>query len=104
MRWLIGGGDVQLARVLGLKAALNLAEREITSSAERLEIIGSKALQQIADDATARAPTLVKDTQDIFPISPQRHPRIYFASPGVIHPNVVASGPGLHAQLVAGLS
>ena len=75
-----------LARVLGLKAALNLAEREITSSAERLEIIGSNALQQIADDATARAPTLVKDTQDIFPVSPQRHSRIYFASPGVNHP------------------
>ncbi|EYR83772.1 glycoside hydrolase family 3 protein [Shinella sp. DD12] len=79
--------EMALARVLGMKAALNLhGERKIAPRQARLEAMNSEAQKSIAAEATVRAPTLVKDVQNLFPISPQAHRRIYFAGMDVLHP------------------
>lgn len=76
-----------LARVLGTKAALRLHQKgEIGSRHERLSAINSSGQKAVAAEATALAPTLVKDLQKLFPISPRTHRRIYFAGMDVIHP------------------
>lgn len=76
-----------LARVLGTKAALKLHQRrEIGPRHERLSAINSAGQKAVAAQATALAPTLVKDLQKLFPISPRTHRRVYFAGMDVIHP------------------
>ncbi|MFK0206390.1 glycoside hydrolase family 3 protein [Agrobacterium sp. NPDC090283] len=78
--------DMALLRVLGMKAALRLDQREIESRPARLEKIGSSEIETVADRATTLAPTLVKDVQNLLPITPEKYRRIYFASLDVLHP------------------
>jgi beta-N-acetylhexosaminidase len=40
----------------------------------------------IADRTTRRAPTLVKDTQNLLPLSPETHHRVLVITPGIIRP------------------
>lgn len=76
-----------LARVLGMKAALKLhRKRELGPRRERLMAINTPGQKEVAARAMSLAPTLVKDVQKLFPISPQTHRRIYFAGMDVIHP------------------
>ncbi|WP_024819352.1 gluconokinase, GntK/IdnK-type [Arthrobacter sp. 31Y] len=68
-----------LRRILGLKASmgLHLASREsLVPAAEALAVIGSEAHRAIAADIADKTVTLVKDTANHLPITPQTHPRI----------------------------
>ncbi len=68
-----------LRRILGLKASLglHLASREsLVPAAEALAVIGSEAHRAIAADIADKTVTLVKDTANNLPITPQTHPRI----------------------------
>jgi beta-N-acetylhexosaminidase len=70
-------------RVLALKASLGLHD---TASARPAGAISRAPDKAIADAALRRAPTLVKDTQGLLPISPQRHKRVLVISGGIISP------------------
>ena len=78
--------DAALSRVLGLKAALGLHSADDTPPAERLRVLDRPASRATAQDAFARAPTLIKDVAGLFPISPGSHRRIYFATTGIVSP------------------
>ena len=70
-------------RVLALKAALGLHDPASARPAGAMSRSTDKA---IAEAALRRAPTLVKDTQGLLPISPQRHKRVLVITGGIISP------------------
>lgn len=70
-------------RVLALKAALGLHEAARVGPAGTIARASDKAA---ADAAMLRAPTLVKDTLGLLPISPQRHRRVLVISGGIVSP------------------
>ncbi|MCP3470882.1 glycoside hydrolase family 3 protein [Bradyrhizobium sp. CCGUVB1N3] len=70
-------------RVLALKAALGLHELPTIRSTGAIARATDKV---IADAALRRAPTLVKDTLGLLPISPRRHRRVLVISGGIISP------------------
>lgn len=70
-------------RVLALKAALGLHD---ATSARPPGAISRASDKAIAGAALRRAPTLVKDTQGLLPINPQRHKRVLVISGGIISP------------------
>ncbi|WP_458782094.1 gluconokinase, GntK/IdnK-type [Arthrobacter sp. D3-16] len=68
-----------LRRILGLKASLGLhvkARNELVPPVEALGVIGSEEHRAIAAEIADKTVTLVKDTADNLPITPQTHPRI----------------------------
>jgi len=68
-----------LRRILGLKASLGLhriAREQLVPSAEALGVIGSDAHRAIAADVADKTVTLVKDTAQNLPITPETHKRI----------------------------
>lgn len=69
-----------LQRILGLKAKLNLntkqAEGTLIKDESELEVVGSEEHLQMRADAADKGITLVKDTQNNLPISPETHKRI----------------------------
>ena len=69
-----------LRRILGLKAKLNLhlkqAEGTLLKDASELEVIGCEEHLEMRADAADKGITLVKDTQNNLPISPETHRRI----------------------------
>lgn len=69
-----------LKRVLGLKAKLNLntkqTEGTLIKDESELEVVGSEEHLQMRADAADKGITLVKDTQNNLPISPETHKRI----------------------------
>ena len=72
--------DEAITRQLALKAALGLHKpRELPA----LDLAANKRL---ADEAARRAPTLVKDTQALLPISPEKHKRVLVFSTGIVFP------------------
>jgi beta-N-acetylhexosaminidase len=85
-------------RVLGLKAALGLHKEDSRTDSERLDAIGTKANRVAADAITRRAPTLVKDAQNLLPLDRVKHKRILVFSGGIVHPlggNALFILPGL---------
>lgn len=75
--------DDALLRVLGLKAALGLHK-----PAQNRQEVGLRTPEAVATatEAFQRAPTLVKDVQNLFPLSPERHRKVLFVSGGIISP------------------
>jgi beta-N-acetylhexosaminidase len=69
-------------RVLALKAAVGLHD----ATSRPAGAISRASDQIIAQAALRRAPTLVKDTQGLLPISPERHKRVLVISGGIISP------------------
>lgn len=69
-----------LRRILGLKAKLNLHEKQqahtLTKTKETLQVIGSEEHLNMRREAADKGITLVKDTQGNLPISPKTHKRI----------------------------
>ncbi|MFE4194250.1 gluconokinase, GntK/IdnK-type [Paenarthrobacter sp. NPDC056912] len=66
-----------LRRILGLKAILGLHVRqELVPPVEALGVIGSEAHRAIAADVADKTVTLVKDTANNLPITPDTHKRI----------------------------
>jgi beta-N-acetylhexosaminidase len=75
--------DAALARILGLKAALGLHRGVRPADLSGLGLADDRAR---ADAVTARAPTLVKDTQGTLPLSPDRHRRVLVLTTGIVSP------------------
>ena len=75
-----------LIRVLGLKAALGLHRGDGGSTVAQMGHLGSAADRAAAAAITARAPTLVKDTQGLLPLTQARHKRLLVVSGGVFSP------------------
>jgi beta-N-acetylhexosaminidase len=73
--------DEAVARILALKAALGLHRGPAAVPA-----IDAAAHRRLADDAARRAPTLVKDTQALLPLDPQKHRRVLVFSTGIVFP------------------
>ncbi|TNB75275.1 glycosyl hydrolase [Arthrobacter sp. BB-1] len=68
-----------LRRILGLKASLGLHRTpadQLVPPAEALAVIGSGEHRAIAAEIADKTVTLVKDTANNLPITPQTHPRI----------------------------
>lgn len=74
-----------LIRTLGLKAKLGL-HKGFTPAASQTAAFATPENARIAQSVIARAPTLVKDTQSLLPLSPTRHKRLLVVSTGVIEP------------------
>ena len=75
--------DQALTRVLGLKAWAGLHKGAAPVNRAAL---GQPANKAAAQAVTARAPTLVKDVQNLLPLSPARHRRVLVVSTGVVVP------------------
>lgn len=73
-------------RVLGLKSALGLHNGQRVPAAERLARLRSPEALAASKAGFERAPTLVKDVQDLFPISPDRHRRVLIVTTGIVSP------------------
>jgi len=91
LRRAVGDGSLEEARVedavlrvLGLKAKLGL-HKGVSAARPKFGTAESKA---IAEKIGARAPTLVKDTQELLPLDPQKHRRVLVITPGIIFPFV----------------
>lgn len=78
--------DDALLRVLGLKAALGLHKSKRAPLAERMSRLRRPEAAAAAHAAFSRAPTLVKDVQGLFPLSPERHRKVLFVTGGIISP------------------
>ncbi len=69
-----------LERILGLKAAVNLHKKsdrgELMPKKDSLNIIGQDEHLDMAAEAADKGITLVKDSLDQLPITPETHPRI----------------------------
>lgn len=69
-----------LKRILGVKASLNLHQKQkenaLVLPKEKLEIIGSEEHKKLAEDLADRYVTLVKDTRNYLPMTPERYKRI----------------------------
>ncbi|NJS39508.1 MAG: glycoside hydrolase family 3 protein [Rhodobacteraceae bacterium] len=76
--------DEAMIRILGLKAALTL-HKTGHQPADRSQLFNPENAAQ-AQAVTARAPTLVKDTKGIIPISPTKYRRVLVYSTGIVTP------------------
>ena len=76
--------DEAMVRVLGLKAALGL-HRDGKAPADRSKLFNPGSATT-AKAITARAPTLVKDVQDLLPLDPKRHHRVLVYTTGIVTP------------------
>jgi beta-N-acetylhexosaminidase len=73
--------DEAVTRQLALKAALGLHLR-----AEPVKVPDAAANRAYAEAITRRAPTLVKDTQALLPLDPEKHRRVLVFSTGIVFP------------------
>ena len=74
--------DEAVTRILAAKAALKLhikrREGTLVPKRENLSVIGCGQHKAWAKECADKAVTLVKDTQKLLPISPQKHKRVLF--------------------------
>ena len=78
--------NAALMRILGLKAALGLHRTAFVPAADQRAALGRPADRAAAQAITNRAPTLVKDTQNLLPLSPAKTRRLLIVSGGIISP------------------
>ena len=90
-----------VSRVLGLKAALGLHVGRGLPQPDGLARLGTPANREIADGSFRRAPTLVKDTQNLLPLNPVTHRRVLVISGDIISPVHAASAFVLPDRLAA---
>lgn len=73
--------DEAVTRILAVKASLHLPEKKaagtIVPGAEMLETVGCEKHRAWAKKVADRAITLVRDRQNLLPISPEKTPRLY---------------------------
>lgn len=71
-----------ITRILATKAALKLhirqAEGTLVPTCEDMELIGCKEHTQWAKGCADKSITLVKDTQNLLPITPKKHKRVLY--------------------------
>ena len=73
--------DEAVTRILATKASLHLPEKQaqgkLVPGPEALETVGCEAHRAWAREVADRAVTLVRDEQNLLPISPKKYPRVY---------------------------
>ena len=73
--------DEAVTRILAIKAALGLHRRQkagtLVPRQEELAVIGCKKHRAWAKEVADKAVTLVKDTQKLLPLSPEKYRRVY---------------------------
>lgn len=70
--------DEAVTRILATKAALGLhRKKELVPGVEALNVVGCERHRRWARETADKAITLVKDTQNLLPLSPDKTPRIY---------------------------
>ncbi|WP_197069700.1 glycoside hydrolase family 3 protein [Paenibacillus sp. FSL R5-0345] len=78
--------DEAVTRILALKASLGLhrkqQEDKLVPGLDALSVMKCEEHEKWAQECADQAITLVKDTQSLLPISPERHKRILFFSLG----------------------
>jgi beta-N-acetylhexosaminidase len=73
--------DEAVTRILALKAALGLYRKNNIPNQETIQaVIGCKKHQDLSRECADKAITLVKNVQDVLPISPQKYKRVLFHS------------------------
>ncbi len=72
--------DEAVIRQLGLKAAVGLHKPAASGA------MASAETRAYADAVAKRAPTLVKDVQNLLPLDPQKHKRVLVISGGIVFP------------------
>jgi beta-N-acetylhexosaminidase len=77
-----GRVDAAIIRQLGLKAKLGLYAPETMPKGEA----PNASANAYATDVIRRAPTLVKDVQNLLPIGPEKHKRVLIVSGGIVFP------------------
>lgn len=82
--------DEAVTRVLALKAALGLhkADRAEPNLDVARSTVATEESRLVAQGVAARVPTLVKDTKNLLPLSPDKYKRVLVYSGGVILPFV----------------
>ena len=87
MRDAVSSGDVSMerldeavTRILAMKASMGLVDKQQANSLipepEALDIVGCQEHLDLARKSADKAITLVKDTQNLLPISPEKTPRV----------------------------
>ena len=79
-----------VTRILATKASLGLHKDIRVPGPEALFAVGCPQHRAWASEVADKAVTLVKDTQNLLPISPKKYPRVYL---NVIQKNIVADDP-----------
>jgi beta-N-acetylhexosaminidase len=67
--------DEAVTRILALKASLHIHDRERFTSENYREVVGCKAHKELAELCADEAVTLVKDTQKLLPVTPEKYKR-----------------------------
>lgn len=84
--------DEAVTRILALKAKLGLHKAQLPPELETARALLSEPASAItAHSVTSRVPTMVKDTQNLLPLSPERHRRVLVFSGDIVMP--LAPGP-----------
>ena len=65
-----------LERILGLKASLQLHQKSLVADEATLSVVGNQEHLKLQREAADRAITLVKNTKNELPITPETHKRI----------------------------
>ena len=73
--------DEAVARILALKASLKLPEKKaagtLVPGPEALDIVGQEKFTSWAKEVADKSVTLVRDDQNLLPISPKKYKRVY---------------------------
>lgn len=79
--------DEALTRILALKAALKLPQKQkegnLVPAESALSVIGCEQFTSWARECAEKSVTLVKDTQKLLPISPEKHRKILLEIMGI---------------------
>ncbi|PWM51108.1 MAG: beta-hexosaminidase [Bacillota bacterium] len=88
-----------LRRILALKCivGLNAFTLDKFPAKEGLSAIGRPEYKEIAKEVAEKAVTLVKHTEDIFPVTPEKYKRILLVSVGP-HPSPILARAGMGAD------
>ena len=88
-----------LRRILGLKAVLGLDKFTLENfpKKEGLDAIGKPEYKEIAKEVADKSVTLVKHTEDIFPVTPEKYKRVLLVSVGP-HPSPILARAGMGAD------
>lgn len=72
--------DEALSRIIGLKTAMGLFEKQkentLVPGEEALQILGNEEFQKLAKECAQQSVTLVKDEEHLLPITPETHKRL----------------------------
>lgn len=88
-----------LSRILALKCVVGLDQFTLDKfpAKEGLSAIGRSEYKEIAKEVAEKAVTLVKHTEDIFPVTPEKYKRILLVSVGP-HPSPILARAGMGAD------